>query len=258
GNGLVEAKDNDQLVSYLLGAWRAWEWMDEFTIFRGFIHQPKIKWKDSVEYTREEMIAHAERLRRAAKRNMELLTETPAKVQAALTPGVKQCKWCAIRGTCTARAAGLRSDMGAVVNTIAGRVTLTDAELGELLLKEDEITAAFASWRVEALSRAKAGATIPGWKLSKGREGPRRWTNEVEVSELLYEAIQTDAYKRTIISPTEAQKKLKKNAETWNALQPFISRSEAQPTLVPETDPRPPISLDAPEFGIVDSADDLI
>lgn len=135
---------------------------------------------------------------------------------------------------------------------------LTDAELGDLLKKEAEITGAFAAWRAEALMRARMGTRIPGWKLAIGRQGNRAWTDLPLVERTLNAALAGDAYERKLISPTVAEKRLKKLPEVWTGLQLNITRPEGQPTLVPEADGRAALVADAPEFGIVPSGIDLI
>jgi hypothetical protein len=130
--------------------------------------------------------------------------------------------------------------------------------IGELLKRRPTIEAWFAQLAGTALALARQGTTIPGFKLSKGREGPRKWIDETAAEEVLYEAVQHEAYKRTVLSPTDAQKKLKKFPEVWEALQGNISRSEGQPSLVPEADGRPALVASMEEFGVVDNGDDLL
>lgn len=260
GNGIVFA-NCEQLICYLLLAWKEFDLMCDFQTFRGYIHQPKKQWADQVTYTRAEMEAHLERLTRAYRRGADLIGETPNRINAALTPG-EHCEkgWCRMRGTCSAR----RREAVRDVELLPATATeLNDADLGALLAKRAGIEAFFNSLFAEAFNRAKAGAKIPGWKLSTGREGNRAWTkgekDEEKIGELLYEAIEVDAYEKSLISPTTAQKKLKKHVDTWQNLQQYIHRSPAQPTLVPEADGRLAISMDVPEFeNVFETGADLL
>lgn len=261
GNGIVYAKDNDQLILYALGALDAFTCFDNFKAVSVHIHQYKIGWYDNAEYTIAELDGHRERLRYAAGRNIELMhpTTSTAKILSALNPSDSACKWCPMAGQCVARNAAIAAAIPEAEMTTAPGV-LTDAELGALLSREAIIKAAFDSWRAEAYTRAIAGSAIPGWKLSTGRQGPRVWAGDQDaIGKILYEAIQADAYTRTLISPTVAQKKLKKFPEAWATLQTSIVRSEGKISLVPEADARAPLSLDIPEFeNILETGQDLI
>lgn len=270
GNGIVIAT-TEQLVVYLLAAWREFAYLCDFQIFRAFIHQPKVNWFSEHTYTRAEMEAFELKYRRAASRGQDLIGQSPAKIRAALTAGEHCDKgWCRMRGNCPAY---LNRGVESIPDPVDS-ATVTDAELARIMALEATTTALFATVRGEALARAKlAGhSTVPGWKLTTGREGNRAWKiggdgkkanpafagNEEKIGEILYDALLAEAYERSLISPTTAQKKLKKEPATWAALQEYIGRSEGQLTLVPEADSRPQISLDVPEFEIVDSALDLI
>lgn len=256
GNGIVSAQDNDQLICYLLLAWKDFEYLDDFQIFRGFIHQPKKGWTDKCEYTRDQMVAHLERLTRAFRRGSDLMGESANKIRAALNPG-PWCEkgWCRMRGNCPARIQNVVATIPAPV----APATLTDDALGELLSRRASVEALFNDLFGEALNRSKMGAKVPGWKLATGKQGPRKWRDEETASDALYDVLLADAYERNVISPTTAEKKLKKlHPEVWSAVQSNIERSEGQTTLVPEADARAPIAANAPEFGIVDSANDLL
>lgn len=260
GNGVVLAKDNDQGICYLLGAWKENELICDFQKFRFYIHQPKVRNEpDMVEYTREEMEGHLKRLRYAASRNMELLHKdmTMPKIISALNPSDKACHWCPMAPTCVARSKQISEQFPSVTQSPS---QLTPEDIGRFLTAEAAITAWFSRLRGEALSLAKQGTIIPGFKLTTGREGPRKWADETVAEEAMYEAIESAIWKKTLISPTDAQKKLlKKFPLVWEALQSNIVRSEGSISLVPESDLRAPLPLDVPEFAnVTESGDDLL
>lgn len=259
GNGIVYAKDNDQLICYLLLAWKDFDYLDDFQIFRGFIHQPKKGWTDQVEYTRDEMLAHLERLTLAYNRGAMLIGETPNKIKAALTAG-PHCEkgWCRMRGNCPVRNRSMERELPGLPDLAATPPSVSDAELGETLSKRAAVEAWFNDLFAEALRRARiAGvSTVPGYKLATGKQGPRKWVDEKAASDALYEVLEAAAYDRTVISPTTAEKRLKKDHATeWAAIQSNISRSEGQVTLVPDADARAPLRLDLPEFENVTGSD---
>jgi hypothetical protein len=257
GNRIVSAKENDQVISYLAMARRKYEdeYLTEFQVFRGFIHQPKVDWQSDTEITRAELSEHEARLRDAAARAQALIGESLPKIKAALTPGDKQCEWCPCRRQCSARRT-------TVVNMFPGikvaKETLTEQEIGELLTRRTAIEAFFSDLAGEALARAKAGTTIPGFKLVEGRAGNRKWIGDV--SDALYEALEQKAWEKTLISPTTAEKLMKKTHPTeWAALQPSIERAPGPLTLVSDASAKQPTPLNVPEFeNIVASGSDLV
>lgn len=250
GNGIVYAKDNEQLICYLLLAWKDFGYLDDFQIFRGFIHQPKKGWSDWVEYTRAEMEEWLVKLTKAYQLGSDLIGASANKIKAALVPG-GHCEkgWCRMRGNCAARNKGMAELFPDMTALPAG---VSDVQLAELLSKRAAITAYFNDLFAEALNRARVAgvSTVPGYKLAQGKQGPRQWVDENAAGEALYEELTADAYERTVISPTTAEKKCKKLKlpDLWASLQSNIVRSEGQITLVPDTDPRVPVSLDVPEF----------
>lgn len=260
GNGIVLAKDNEQLLSYLCMAWLEYSYLADFKKFKVSIWQGKVGHYDSHTYTLAEVTEWLEQARRRAARAAEVISLSPAKQMAALNAGPWCDKgWCRARGTCPAYSA-LRKAV--VPDTRVPTHMLTIEQVGELLSKRKEVEEWFKQLAEAALNMAKGGAHVPGFKLASGREGNRKWSDakgEEEVAELMYEAIQADTYTRDLISPTEAERKLKKkHPETWTAIQKYITRSEAQPTLVPIADHRPAITSPGIEFASVDSGDDLL
>jgi|GEM_PF-4622828 len=261
GNRQVSAQNNEQLIMYLLMAMHEFEscYFVEFQKFTGFIHQPKIGWSDECSYTRAELLAWQDKFRKAAARGWDLMHESPAKINAALNAGAWCDKgWCRMRGQCPAKKQQM---MTILPDTKVATYILTPEQVGEILAREKDITEWFSQLRGAALNMLKMGQSVPGWKLADGRQGPRKWASaaaESAASDLMFEAIEHETYVKEVISPTVAEKKLKKKfGPTWEALQQYITRSEGQVSLVPDSDLRPAIALGA-EFETVDDASDLI
>ena len=257
GNRIVSALDNDQVIMYLLMAMHRFEqeYMLEFQTFRGYIHQPKVDWFSEVSYTRAELLEHQERLRTAARKSVDLISKPIQLIKAALTPSDDACQWCPARAQCSAR----RSNVVDLFPDIkAAKETLTEQEIGELLTRKPAIEAFFADLYGEALTRAKVGTNIPGFKLVEGRAGNRAWVGDV--SDTLYDLLMEKAYEKSLISPTTAEKLLKKtHPEQWKALECSIERKPGAPALVPDTSAKAPIPLSVPEFeNVVQSGADLI
>lgn len=281
GVGIVPAADNDQLVNYLLAVWDAYQFLGNFTKFYGHIDQPRRQFWDTVEYTVDEMTAHSERMRRAAGRNVELMHETanPKHIAAALSPSDKACQWCPRAQYCEAREKQIVEKFPLLDAAFGpgNNGSIGDERLAELLSMRKGIEDAFKGWAAEALTRVKGGATLPGWKLVTGRQGNRDWLKDFKypapapgeppsefvgmtTDEILYQTLEHKAYKpKVIISPTDAQKALKKFPDTWTALQQAITRAAGVETLAPDVDPRQCVSVEVAEFENVETTgSDLI
>lgn len=241
-----------QLVVYMLAAMKEFSYLDTFLEFKVFIHQPRLNVHDEYSYTRDQLGDVALKLYKAARRSEEVATLSEAKIIAAATPGELQCKWCRVRGSCPARAAKVQQSIEHV-RAFPRALSLTNEQLAEALSWRAKIEAWFDDAYGEATRRAIDGQEIPGWQLSEGRKGNRKWllASEETVSDELFEHLGNDTYTKKLISPAEAEKALRRAkapAETWAKLQDFIERSDASIVLVPAADGKPIVQVGAVEF----------
>jgi hypothetical protein len=93
------------------------------------------------------------------------------------------------------------------------------------------------------------GGEVPGFKLVAGREGIRKWKNAEEAETAMRRMkLKLDTmFEKKLISPTTAEKLAKKGAigpRQWSELQDLITRAEAKPAIVPESDKRPALVRD--------------
>ena len=94
-----------------------------------------------------------------------------------------------------------------------------------------------------ALKQAVAGEPLPGYKLVAGRS-LRRYTDADAVASRLIDNGYDAAliYRpRELLTITEMEKLLKKSNFS-KLLGDLVEKPEGKPTLVPDSDPRPPIS----------------
>lgn len=101
GRGVqVEVKDNKQLLEYLTGAVRKYDWLCDWEFGVAHIVQPRrdhfVEWT----YTRDQIETHDFCMNIAA----DLSAEHGGDVKW-MVPGTKQCQWCPLAGGCPARAA---------------------------------------------------------------------------------------------------------------------------------------------------------
>ena len=115
------------------------------------------------------------------------------------------------------------------------------AAISEYLAKADLIEDWIKDLRALAFQMAEAGQNVPGYKLVAKR-ATRSWVNEQEAKDkLLAHLPESEVMEASLISPAQAEKKLKKLKLELPA-ESVVSISSGN-TLVPDTDPRPPVLL---------------
>jgi hypothetical protein len=229
---LVNAKDNTQGLIYLCAAMLEFELIGDFNAFRFCIHQPKLNHYDEWTYTRAELEQFMALVRPVAKLAYDIYHETvPFDPEKHLVAGDEQCTYCAVRGRCVARAKRIIG----MFDPLIKRHELDDESLGTMYAQLDEIEAAVADFRAEALRRAKLGTVIAGHKLVYGNKGKRTWTDKKAVEEALTLTLPPETMAklyepREIVSPTTAQKVLK---DGYAAVKDLVTQADAQLRLVP-------------------------
>lgn len=167
-------------------------------------------------------------------------------------PDEHACRFCLGKGTCPALRAKVASEvlaefgdapLGEVQTTPSGIPVPTDAEG---ISKAMHWIPLIKTWvdAVEASANARltAGDEVPGFKLVAGRPGPRKWSDPVAAESVLKKSLRvSEVYEKKLISPTTAAKLAKVGSiapNRWEQLSSLIVRSEAKPTVVPDSDPR--------------------
>lgn len=175
-----------------------------------------------------------------------------------LNPGEKQCKFCPAGKAmvCKAREAEISKSLALIAPADisdfadltrpkqASALSITPEVPGEkiaaFLRAVPLIEAAITAARAEAERRLFAGQEIPGFYLGVGRKGHRKWTAEAEAdveATLRKKKIKVaDIFQKKLISPTQAEKKLKGNPKAWEAVQDFIVRADGKPSVCREGD----------------------
>lgn len=178
-----------------------------------------------------------------------------------LKPSEKGCQWCKAKSKCPALARELVEQVLAPVTTDGldnlDVILESDGDGSELILpikqaianlpnvnfktlaKMYAVKGLFNDWidAVESrmLSEMLAGHKSGKWKLIKGQQGNRAWqdADEVEQAMKAMKLKVDEMYDKKIISPTSAEKLLKKRPKLWSKLQPLISRSEGKVKVAP-------------------------
>ncbi|HDH0767273.1 TPA: DUF2800 domain-containing protein [Klebsiella pneumoniae] len=283
GRGVqVDAEQNEQLQLYALGALEQFNLLYDFDSVRLFIHQPRLNHVSEWALSVEELEAFGQRAQEAAANVIVMFNIAECEGVNSLplenfTPGEKQCRFCKARAICTAReqfhmqtVAGEFDDLTApiselVTSAIARVPMLTNEQLAEIYGQADFLESWLKAIRDRVNSELNAGHPVPGFKLVTGKQGNRAWRNEVEAEELLksFRLKQDQMYSQKVISPTQAEKLLKKESpRRWTKVEALIIRSDGKPTIAPESDPRPALNVNpVNDFDDVSEdalADDLI
>lgn len=228
----VSAVDNPQMKLYALGALNDYGIAYDVKNVEMHIFQPRI---DNVSFDRigaGELISWA---------NMKL-KPTAAKAAAGkgdYTPG-EHCRFCPHAGKCRA----LTKLCTEKVTVLGGLKTtvekLAPFEIAEVLRMEPLISLWIKRVKEQALTDLQNGVDVPGYKVVEGKLGNRKWSNELDVNNLLIKSgfDREDITETKLLSPAAMDKKIgKKKVE--ELLSDLIVREPGAPTVVPSTDKRP-------------------
>lgn len=252
----VAAKQNPQLMTYALGAIHQYHLGPTIERVRLVIHQPQHKSISEWTCGIDELRAFGAKLKAAAVRSIALADSKEPLPLDAFTPGEKQCQWCNAQAMCPA---ATEKAMRTVIDKFdnldeetpttlkikiveaTGELINTDAERTSILLANVDF---IESWCKAVRSHASAelleGREVPGFKLVQGREGDRKWADEDE-AEIRLKAMRLkvdEMYTQKVISPTKAEKVLKKRPRLWKTLQKLIKREPGGIHVAPLDDPR--------------------
>ena len=159
--------------------------------------------------------------------------------QAKATPGPRQCRWCKARFTCKARA------IDALQRSESDH--LTPAAVASLIPLLPSVTAWVKDVETHALSLAESGTSIPGFKMVES--GTKRKFKD-DAADILRQAGLSDEqiFTRTFRPLTEVEKALGGKRKAASVMDDACVKAEGKPTLVPNSDPRPPIEANVTHF----------
>ena len=264
GQGVrVDAEENEQLAMYLLGMHYDLAELNDWQMFRGVIHQPRLREEpDEYTWTLRELQQFAERASKAAN-VATALRESGASAQelfeqGMLVPGDKQCQFCSAKATCPALQKVTTEtvlaefvDLDAqppvpVTREQLSPIPADNAKLAQFARMVPLVEMWCEAVMAEVESRMLQGEHVPGKKIVTGRRGNRAWVDATAVEEVMKSMrLRHDVmYDYSIISPTQAEKRLAKDhPRQWKKLQELITQAEGKPTVVDEDDKRPALEL---------------
>jgi len=245
-DGVTLIKPNEQLLLYAYGAWLDASMFCEIDEILMVIDQPRRDNTSTLLMTVTSMLQHVHHLSSLAAPILNRLSVLrSAGAQGVYTPpltrvpGERQCRWCPVRGTCTARADWhLETFRSALDDEPAATPPDQQGEtIAGWLRQIPDMEQWINAVRDEATLRLSAGEDCGGWKLVEGR-GRRVWTDEAERT--LEKVLGAAAFKKTLIGIGDAEKLL-----GTLVLEDITVKKPGAPTLAPPEDKRPALRLSA-------------
>ena len=271
GMGVVSAKDNQQLELYALGVLAD---NPHIQSVRMTIIQPKLALRGMKAITSYDMMAVDLLARVDFYKKAAADTDYP---DAFLVPGESQCKFCKAKGSCSALASNVMEALSMFQSIdIAQQAAdknpneLSDQQIREIVESAPLVRQLLEAVEAEALRRFEAGVTIPGLKAVYGR-GTRSWAlPEQEMADKLVKMgiPKTAIFETKLVTPAKAEKltwekrdgeKKQLSERQLKTLETeYIKKSQGKLTIVPESDHRQAVVLDAaPMFGAVNSEPEI-
>lgn len=230
GKGVpVNAELNPQLMLYGLGALNDYGLAVDVQTVRLHIYQPRINNISVWEVSTQDLLKWADSVREIAAVAAQGGGEYRAGDWCKFCPHAGECQ--ELTQTCTRLVDGYDVEVP----------VLAPHEVAQILEQEPLISLWLRRVKSRALAMALDGKPAPGWKAVEGRQGNRKWKDELEALHIL-DAAGYDRAETTethLLSPAGVDKLVgKKRAAELLAGQ--IGRSPGSPILVPESDKRPP------------------
>lgn len=264
GRGVeVDPENNRQCMIYALSVIKAQQLEEEYDTVRIVIFQPRTgdgkpkEWVTSME----SLLAFGEEVKKVASK---ILYAEKKGIELPLVPSEKACRFCKAKATCPAlktfvderMSEGFENVEAATLSGI-GDQSLSRAEiLGRAMdginLVEIYMKGVQSAVEIELLAGKPVIGVDGPYKLVQGKKGNRKWSDPDEAEELLksFRLKQEEMYDLTLISPTSAEKLLKKDApRRWVKCEKLITQSEGGKHVANAKDPRPALSVEKPEEG---------
>lgn len=232
GQGVpVSAEGNPQMKLYALGALNDFGIAYDVTRVETHIFQPRIDNVSDAGLTVDELTTWAEK-------TVKPTAEKAHKGKGGYIPG-DHCKFCPHAGRCRALAKICTEYVEHHGVRLAVPV-LAPHEVADALKMEPLISLWLKRVKAQALTDLLDGKDVPGWKVVEGKQGNRKWVDELQVLHVLTQAgyDREDITETKLLSPAGMDKAIGKK-KAADLLSGYIDRSPGAPTVVPATDKRP-------------------
>lgn len=237
GKGVeVSAEENTQMMLYALGALDTYGMLYDIKTVKMSIIQPRINnystWTVGTQYLRD----WGESIKPTAQMAFN--------GEGEFSSG-EWCRFCKAKATCRARA---EKNLELAKLDFAKGETLTNDEIGDILVKAQDLAQWAADLKDYALQECLNGGDITGWKAVEGRS-VRQFKNTEDAFKVVTDSGIDEAmlYERKPITLTAVEKLLGKKAFD-ELLADEVIKPQGKPTLVPITDKRPVYSTIEKDF----------
>ena len=229
GKGVkVFAEANKQAIKYALGTWLEYDWIYGFKKIVIRICQPRINHFDTWELTVEELLEWGEKIRERLE--LTLLPDPP------FGPSEKGCRFCKVSATCRAQAEYIANTRAFSFDDESAPALLTAEELVEAWRMRKQVESRLNAIADELLRRWREGETLPGVKVVQGVTH-RRWRDQEAAAAKLESLLPTaKLYKKTLISPNQAEELLAKDKR--GEITDLWDKPPGGPSLVDDSDSR--------------------
>ena len=230
GKGVeVSADHNPQMMLYALGALEMFGHIYDIRDISMTIFQPRLSNISTWNTTSDELLRWAMDY---LKPRAELAFHGDGEQSAG-----DWCRFCKVKATCRKRA---EENMRLAAYDFREPQLLDNSEIADILSKADELASWVSDVKGYALSVLIRGEQLDGYKLVEGRS-IRKYTDEEKVADVVREA-GFEPYDHTVKGITAMTVMLGKKRfnELLGAL---ITKPARKPTIAPESDRRPAITI---------------
>jgi hypothetical protein len=240
----VHAKDNLQMVFYMLAGMQEYSLISIPEKLVGVIDQPRINHLSVWETTPGELLKYVSIIKSAVDRVKE--AQKSNSLTDFFNPGTEQCRFCKAKAKCPALANLVAKETGADFEDIEQKELINPVDSHKALLKVDMIEIWCRVQRAKVEADLLAGKPSDFWKIVEGKRGNRDWRDDDEAESLLHRMrLKSDEmYNKKLKSPTQILKELKDNPLKAEKIEELIVQRPGKPSVAPAGDPRPALILD--------------
>lgn len=234
GKGVrVSAENNTQMMLYALGLYNTYGMLYGAEKVRMTIVQPRIDNISTAEMSTEDLLAWGESIKPVA--------EKAFKGEGERCAG-EHCKFCKAKATCR-KLADYELDK---IQEDWEPEDLTDIDIVDILLRSDSIKKWLTALEEYALDKAVSGGiTWPGMKVVEGRSNRKIMDEATAQTALINAGYEAEDFLKppALKTITDLEKLIGKKKFT-ELMGDNLIKPQGKPTLVPDSDKRPPMELE--------------
>jgi hypothetical protein len=275
GMKVVSAEGNYQLMLYALGVYSIYSVAYDIKRIQLFIHQQRQGIISEHSITTEELLDFGELVKEKATEVMyclELEEKGETLPGDSFNPSASACQYCRAKAYCKPLAdftfttigdsfkdIETDDDIAAAAEIVEDLPAIVDQEDSSYLGRYMDATDLIELWcraiRGQVERKLFQGKPVTGYKLVEGRKGNRSWLDTSTAERILKGArIPHDSmYTKKLITAPQAAKLLEgKKPKVWAKVEKLITQAPGKPSVAPQSDKRPAITVGATEDDFTD------